>query len=73
MNRSAPCPILFHNVPVSEPLCVYCRKRPVAPAFRPFCGERCRLLDLAKWVDGEYRVPGAAIDETDEEEATDEE
>ncbi len=36
---------------------MYCRKRPVAPEFRPFCSERCKLLDLAKWVDGEYRVP----------------
>jgi uncharacterized protein len=52
---------------------VYCRKRPVAPAFRPFCSERCKLLDLAKWVDGDYRIPGAAIDEPDDEEATDEE
>jgi endogenous inhibitor of DNA gyrase (YacG/DUF329 family) len=25
--------------------------------FRPFCSERCRLLDLANWVDGNYRVP----------------
>ena len=24
----------------------------------PFCSERCRLLDLGKWLDGEYRVPG---------------
>jgi uncharacterized protein len=26
--------------------------------FRPFCSERCRLVDLGKWVEGEYRVPG---------------
>jgi hypothetical protein len=58
---------------VNEPLCVYCRKRPVAQACRPFCSERCRLLDLARWVDGEYRIPGTAIDEPDDEEATDEE
>ncbi len=26
--------------------------------FRPFCSERCRLLDLGKWLDEAYRIPG---------------
>jgi uncharacterized protein len=26
--------------------------------YRPFCSERCRLLDLAHWVDGDYCVAG---------------
>lgn len=25
------------------------------PAF-PFCSKRCRLLDLGKWINGDYRV-----------------
>ena len=25
--------------------------------FRPFCSERCQLIDLGKWADGEYEVP----------------
>jgi uncharacterized protein len=29
--------------------------------FRPFCSERCKLVDLGKWVDGEYRVPGEEL------------
>ena len=29
--------------------------------FRPFCSERCQLVDLGKWVEGEYRVPGEAL------------
>ena len=41
-----------------ERQCVYCRRRPVADAWRPFCSERCRLLDLRDWMDGRYRVPG---------------
>ena len=24
----------------------------------PFCCERCQLIDLGKWIDEEYRVPG---------------
>lgn len=26
--------------------------------FRPFCSERCRLMDLGKWASGEYRIEG---------------
>lgn len=26
--------------------------------FRPFCSERCRLIDLGAWSSGDYRVPG---------------
>jgi endogenous inhibitor of DNA gyrase (YacG/DUF329 family) len=44
-------------------LCVYCRERPVDPKWRPFCSERCRLLDLSRWLDGEYRVPGEPTDD----------
>ena len=27
-------------------------------AAYPFCSDRCRLVDLAKWLGEEYRVPG---------------
>ena len=47
-------------------LCVFCRRQPVDPAWRPFCSERCKLQDLARWADGRYRVPGERVDETDE-------
>jgi endogenous inhibitor of DNA gyrase (YacG/DUF329 family) len=23
----------------------------------PFCSERCRLIDLGKWLDEDYRIP----------------
>jgi endogenous inhibitor of DNA gyrase (YacG/DUF329 family) len=26
-------------------------------AFRPFCAERCRLIDLGAWAEEKYRVP----------------
>jgi endogenous inhibitor of DNA gyrase (YacG/DUF329 family) len=29
--------------------------------FRPFCSERCKLIDLSKWVSEEYRVPGQSV------------
>jgi endogenous inhibitor of DNA gyrase (YacG/DUF329 family) len=24
--------------------------------YRPFCSQRCKLIDLGKWVDEEYRI-----------------
>ena len=45
--------------------CPHCRK-PVEtdlaqrPADYPFCCERCRLLDLNKWLSGDYSIPVAA-------------
>jgi hypothetical protein len=29
----------------------------VDPAWRPFCGERCKLADLGRWLSEAYRVP----------------
>jgi hypothetical protein len=25
--------------------------------FKPFCSERCKLIDLGKWATEEYRIP----------------
>jgi len=30
------------------------------PADFPFCSERCRLLDLSKWLKGEYGIPAGS-------------
>ena len=29
------------------------------PSF-PFCTERCRLVDLGRWIDGAYAIPDKA-------------
>ena len=26
--------------------------------YVPFCSRRCKLIDLGKWLDEEYRIPG---------------
>ncbi len=26
--------------------------------FRPFCSERCKLIDLGAWFSGEHAIPG---------------
>ncbi len=49
--------------------CPTCRKAVVKdgnPRY-PFCNERCRLIDLGKWIDEEYRVPGEPVPEPDEQ------
>ena len=35
--------------------------------FRPFCSERCKLLDFGAWADEEYSLPAenTAISEED--------
>jgi hypothetical protein len=46
------------------PVCPICKKAvtplddPVAPnQFFPFCGERCKLIDLGRWLSEKYGVP----------------
>ena len=47
--------------------CPICQKqmevRQVAdwPSF-PFCSPRCRLIDLGRWLGGDYRIPDASTD-----------
>lgn len=38
---------------------------PASP-FRPFCSERCKLLDLGAWASESYRVPEADPPDDDE-------
>lgn len=33
--------------------------------FYPFCSDRCKLIDLGKWLDGNYRI---AVQANEEEE-----
>ena len=42
--------------------CPRCRRETpwAGNPFRPFCSERCKLLDLGAWAGEEYRVPGEA-------------
>jgi uncharacterized protein len=36
------------------------------PSF-PFCSERCRLVDLGRWIDGRYSIPGPPATEKPDE------
>ncbi len=43
--------------------CPTCRRPTALDAnpYRPFCSERCKLLDLAAWADERYRIPGEPV------------
>jgi len=47
--------------------CPTCRKLVTSkdPDF-PFCGERCRLIDLGKWASGKYVISSPVTDTDDE-------
>lgn len=30
--------------------------------FRPFCSERCKLIDLGDWASEKFRVPSVPVD-----------
>ena len=44
--------------------CPICGKPP-EPKYRPFCSARCADLDLARWLRGDYVIPGSAVEEED--------
>ena len=47
--------------------CVLCRTRPADARWRPFCSERCRNEDLARWADDRYRVAGEPLSIRDDD------
>lgn len=60
------------SAPAAEPriaskgTCPQCG-RPVQLAYRPFCSKRCADLDLSRWLNGVYAVPGRPADEEADE------
>ena len=49
--------------------CPICEREfdPASPtSARPFCSERCRLIDLGRWLGEDYAVPAPPRTEGDE-------
>lgn len=49
--------------------CPTCGKKVIWAAesrFRPFCSERCKLVDLGDWAAERHVIPGNTNDVTDE-------
>jgi uncharacterized protein len=55
-KKQAPCPV--------------CKKKTrwEDNPFRPFCSERCRLIDLGRWAAEDYRIAGEQKDRGDSDE-----
>ena len=63
MMPSVPCPTCNRPVEWSE-------KSP----WRPFCSERCKLIDLGAWAAGQHAIPGdAPLDEEEDQPQKDDE
>lgn len=45
-TKEIPCPICLKKTPYSQ-----------TNSYRPFCSERCKLIDLGAWASEEYSVP----------------
>ena len=41
--------------------------------YRPFCSERCKMVDLGRWLDGTYKITEPASPAEIEESSSDEE
>jgi len=46
--------------------CPICGK-PATEASRPFCSERCRDVDLNRWLSNSYAIPGRREADEDED------
>lgn len=42
------CPRCHKSVPWNE-----------QSPYRPFCSERCKIIDLGAWADGSYAIPSS--------------
>jgi endogenous inhibitor of DNA gyrase (YacG/DUF329 family) len=52
------------SVKASAKPCPICGK-PATEASRPFCSERCRDVDLNRWLSNSYAIPAAKDDDED--------
>ncbi len=57
---------------VSCPQCGRPVEWSAASPFRPFCSERCKLLDLGDWLDENHRIPDSTVAPGDEPPTADE-
>lgn len=54
-DTRVPCPHCGASVPWTS-----------ASPWRPFCSERCRLIDLGAWFDEGHRIPDSVATDPDD-------
>jgi len=58
--------------PVQQVACPTCKKAvnwTPAEKFKPFCSERCKLIDLGDWATEAHKIPGEPLFEEDEDQS----
>jgi endogenous inhibitor of DNA gyrase (YacG/DUF329 family) len=51
------CPICNKSVEEPQQPTGSVASRAPTPSPFPFCSDRCKLIDLGRWLDGRYQVP----------------
>lgn len=53
--------------------CPQCRRQTAwqGNPDRPFCSERCRLIDLGAWAEEDYRIAGRPVPRDEEDKVVD--
>jgi hypothetical protein len=59
-------PIREETAKIPAGICPICGK-PAAERHRPFCSHRCALIDLGRWLGGNYRMPAREGNEEEED------
>lgn len=52
-SRTTRCPTCHRTIVVLEGA--------ARPSWAPFCSERCKLVDLGRWIRGEHAIPGDEV------------
>lgn len=52
------------NKKVTCPICEKASEISISNPYRPFCSERCRLIDLGQWIEGAYSISEPTIPDT---------
>ena len=58
---------------MNQPTCPICGRRlagsPGDWPFRPFCSQKCKTIDLGRWLSESYSVPAEEADEESTDDA----
>jgi hypothetical protein len=57
-RKTPRCPSCGQPLPVAAGAGVGPDGRPARPPWAPFCSDRCKMVDLARWLGGENAIPG---------------
>ena len=59
---------IFMKINIYCPTCGKKLKWDKHNPYRPFCSERCKLIDLGEWASESHRIPGESVPPKDEDE-----